>query len=392
MAEPANGPLTGVRVLDLTRLVAGNQLTHVLADFGAEVIKLEQAGRGDPLRDWRTDGVDIHWQEYARNKKSVTVDLSGPDGRELVLRLAETAQVLVENFKAGNLEKLGIGPDVLHQRNPSLVIVRVSGWGQTGTYATRAGFGTLIEAMTGFAATNGFPDREPVLPPFSMADMVSGTYGAAATLMALRHVEVSGGAGQIIDLSLFEPLYSILGPTAAEYGLTGAPAPRTGSRSTTACPRNVYPTSDGRWLAISASTQVMAHRLFRLLDLEWVIDEPRFATNSDRLRHVEELDALIGEKIGRRTLEENLEALVPQGVTAGPVYDIGQLLEDPYVASRQVVVEPFEGAQPMHNVVPRLSATPGAIRTPAPTLGQHNRELLEPLGYDVDDLAQRGVI
>jgi crotonobetainyl-CoA:carnitine CoA-transferase CaiB-like acyl-CoA transferase len=392
MADATGGPLTGVRVLDLTRLVAGNQLTHVLADFGAEVIKLEQAGRGDPLRDWRTDGVDIHWQQYARNKKSVTVDLREPDALELVLRLAETAQVLVENFKAGNLEKLGLGPDVLHARSPRLVIVRISGWGQTGTYASRAGFGTLIEAMTGFAAMNGFPDREPLLPPFSLADMVSGTYGAAATLMALRHVEVNGGRGQVVDLSLFEPLFAILGPYAAEYRLTGTPPPRTGNRSTTACPRNVYRTGDGKYLAISASTQVMAHRLLRLLGLERLIDDPRFATNSDRLRHVEELDALIGEKIGERTLAENLDALVPNGVTAGPVYDIGELLADPYVGTREVVVEPFEGGIPMHNVVPRMSGTPGSIHQPAPSLGQHNRELLEPLGYDVDDLAARGVI
>jgi crotonobetainyl-CoA:carnitine CoA-transferase CaiB-like acyl-CoA transferase len=309
-----------------------------------------------------------------------------------MLRLAETAHVLVENFKPGNLEKLGLGPDVLHQRNPSLVVVRVSGWGQTGIYASRAGFGTLVEAMSGFSAMNGFPDREPVLPPFSMADMVAGLYGATATMMALRQVEVNGGRGQVVDVSLFESLYSVIGPQAASYRLTGEVPPRTGSRSTTACPRNVYRTRDGRWLAISASTQVMAHRLFRLLGLERLIDDPRFATNSDRLRHVEELDVLIGEKIGARTLAENMDALVPEGLTAAPVCDIEQLLADPYIASREIVVEPFEGSIPMHNVVPRLSDTPGAIRTPAPALGQHNRELLEPLGYDVDDLAARGVV
>lgn len=386
------GPLHGVRVLDLTRLVAGNQLTLLLADFGAEVIKVEQAGRGDPLRDWRVRGESTHWKVYARNKKSITLDLKQAPAREILLQLAERAQVLVENFKPGTLEAMGIGPDVLHGRNPRLVVVRVSGWGQTGPYAERPGFGTLVEAMSGFAALNGFADREPVLPPLSLADMVAGLYGAAGTLIALREVEVNGGQGQVIDLPLFDPLFSILGPQAANFRLTGELHERSGSRSHTASPRNVYRTKDGGWLALSASTQVMTERLFRVIGREDLIDDPRFRTNADRLRHGEELDAIIGEQLAQRSLMENFHALQKAGVAVAPVYAIDEILEDPHVKERQIVVElPDDnptGSIAMHTVVPRLLDTPGAISTPAPALGEHNREILGGLGITEDDLRQ----
>lgn len=376
----AKGPLDGVRVLDLSRLVAGNQLTLVLADFGAEVIKIEQPGRGDSLRDWAVAGEKVYWSEYARNKKSVSLDLKSHEGRDILLRLVEDAQVLVESFRPGKLEDLRLGPDVLLGRNPRLVVTRVSGWGQTGPYASRPGFGTLVEAMSGFAAMNGFADREPTLPPLSLADMVAGLYGAAATVMAVRHAEATNGSGQVVDLSLLESLLPILGPQAAIFKLTDKVPARTGSRSQTAAPRNVYRTRDGKWLAISASTQVMTERLLRVIGCEHLTEDPKFRTNADRLAHIEELDEIIAARIGERTLDENMDLMVRESVTAAPVYTTEQLVGDPHIKGREVFIEPSwqDGGQslPMHNVVPRLSLTPGEIRSPAPKLGEHNQDVL----------------
>jgi crotonobetainyl-CoA:carnitine CoA-transferase CaiB-like acyl-CoA transferase len=384
------GPLRGVRVLDLSRVVAGNMLSLLLADFGAEVVKIETP-EGDPLRDWLVAGVATNWKVYARNKKSVCLNLRKPRAKELLLDLVETAHVFIENFRPGILEKMGLGPDVLHARNPKLVIVRVTGWGQTGPYRHKPGFGTLAEGMSGFAALNGFEDREPVLPPMQLADCTAGTCGAFATLLALRHVEVNGGRGQVIDVSLLEPLFSFMGPQAASYKASGKVRARTGSRSTTAAPRNAYRTRDGRWVCLSASTQAMTERLFRAIGRPELIDDPRYRTNADRVKNAAELDAIIGEFIGRMTLAENLEFFDRNEVTVGPIYDISQILEDPHVIAREMVVEyPDEemGTIPMHGVVPRLSATPGAIRMPAPGLGEHNAEILGGLGLDEKALAQ----
>ena len=258
-------PLDGVRVIDLSRLVAGNAVSSQLADFGAEVLKIEDPGKGDPLRAWQTDGISVHWKLYARNKKSVALGLRDPRGRALLLDLAASAEVLIENFRPGTLEKIGLGPDVLHARNPRLIIVRVSGWGQDGPYRDRPGFGTLVESMSGYAARTGFADREPVLPPTALADMVAGLYGAVAVLVALREIEVNGGNGQGIDLPLLDPLFSFIATEAPIYRLTGAIRPRTGSRSETTSPRNVFRTKDGRYIGISASIQAMSERLFRAI-------------------------------------------------------------------------------------------------------------------------------
>ena len=272
-------PLDEVRVLDLSRLVAGNILTHVLADLGADVIKVEKPGRGDDLRNWITNGVPLWWQVYARNKRSLCLDLRQTAGCDLLLRLAETGQILVENYRPGTLEKMGLGPDVLLARNPQLVIVRVSGWGQTGPFRDKPGFGSLIEAFSGFAAMNGFADRPPVLPAFAMADAFAGLYGALAALTALRVAE-RGGPGQVIDLALLEPILAVLGPKAAEYRLTGATTPRMGSRCTIQAPRDVYRTRDGRYLALSTGTQAMAERLLRAIGRADLLDDPRFRTNA----------------------------------------------------------------------------------------------------------------
>lgn len=291
----AQSPLAGLRVLDISRLVAGNMVTHVLADFGAEVLKIEDPVRGDDLRNWRVEGVSTYWKVYARNKKSLTLDYRTEDGRKLFAELVKTADVLVENFVPGRLEKYDLGPDWLHSINDKLIVVRVSGWGQTGPFRHKPGFGSLVEAMSGFAAMNGFGDRPSVLPPLALADMVAGLYGAAATTIALRHVEVGGGKGQVIDLSLFEPMLAILGPQAANHALSGAVPPRIGSRSTTASPRSVYECSDGKFVAMSASMQSMAVRLFATMGRPDLIADPRYRTNTDRIRNDVELDAVVAD-------------------------------------------------------------------------------------------------
>src|SRR6185295_11306814 len=233
-----------------------------LADFGAEVIKIEDPGKGDPLRHWRVQGHSLFWKAYARNKKSLTLDLRKPPAKELLLRLVERAHVLIENYRPGTLERMGLGPEILYARNANLVLVRVSGWGQTGPYAQKPGFGTLVEGLSGFAAKTGFPDREPVLPPTALADMISGLYGAYATLLALREIESKGGTGQVIDLSLLEGMHSVVGSDAAAFKAFGMVPRRQGSRSNITSPRNVYRSRDGRWLSISGSMQSMAERLY----------------------------------------------------------------------------------------------------------------------------------
>jgi formyl-CoA transferase len=391
------GPLNGVRVLDLSRLVAGNTLTGLLADFGAEVIKVE-TGEGDTLRAWRTAGVQANWKLYARNKKSLALDLRDAEARELLLKLVAKSDAFVESFRPDTLESMGLAPDFLLSRNPRLVIVRISGWGQTGPYRRRPGFGTLIEGISGFASINGFADREPVLPPMYMADSYAGLYGAAGVLVALREVEVNGGKGQVIDLPLLDPLFTVLGPQAAGYRLTGEVRARTGSRSTNSGPRNAYRTKDGKYVALSASTQKMAERVMTAIGHPELVDDPRYRTNADRVKNAESLDALIGEFVAARTQAENVAYFEAAEVTIGPIYDITQILEDPHFIEREVIAEYPDadmGQFPMHHVVPRLAGTPGSIRSPAPRLGQHNREILREVGVDdsrYDDLLRRGVV
>jgi formyl-CoA transferase len=378
----AKGALHGVRVLDLSRLFAGNLLTQFLGDFGAEVVKVEPPD-GDTLRAWQTKGVSTHWKVYARNKKSLCLDLRKAEARELIFKLVETASVFVESFRPGILEAMGFSPEVLLERNKKLIVIRISGWGQDGPYSKRPGFGSLVEGMSGFAAINGFADREPVLPPMYLADGVAGLYGASAVLVALREVEKNGGRGQVIDLPLLDPLFAILGPQAAHYRLTGKVKPRTGSRSTNSAPRNAYRCKDGLYVALSASTQKMAERTFRAIGRADLAGDPRYRTNAERVKNAAELDAIIGAFVAARTQAENVAFFEKAEVTSGPIYDAAQILEDPHFIERELLADyPDEemGAFPMHHVVPRLLGTPGAIRSPAPGLGQHNRDLLSELG------------
>ncbi len=394
-APDARPPLADLRVIDLSRLVAGNILSLQLADFGAEVVKIEDPDKGDPLRAWRTEGLSLHWKVYARNKKSVALSLRDPDGIALVRELLATADVMIENFRPGTLEEMRLAPDTLLAENPKLIVVRISGFGQDGPYRERPGFGSLVEGMSGFAAMNGYADRAPVLPPLALADMIAGLYGAYAVMIARREVEC-GGKGQVIDLPLLDPIISILGPQAALYRATGKLPARTGSRSQTTSPRNVFRTRDGRWIAISASIQTMAARLFRAVGRPEMIDDPRFATNTARVQNAEECELPIADFIAARDFDDVMAVFEREEITAAPVYDVDQLLDDPHVIAREIFSDLPDGDMeriPMHAVVPRLGRTPGAIRSPAPALGEHTREVLAPLAGDgLNALAARGVV
>ncbi len=373
-----------MRVLDLSRLVAGNMLSLQLADFGADVIKIEPL-EGDPLRAWREAGAELFWKTYSRNKMSVALDLRHGAAKDALLRLVETADIFIENYRPGTLEKMGLAPDVLMARNPKLIVVRISGFGQTGPYAQLPGFGTLVEAMSGLAARTGFPDREPVLPPLALADMIAGLSGAMAVVTALYARDRGNGKGQVIDLSLLEPIFSTLGPEAAIYQRTGVVKERAGNGTSISSPRNIYLCSDGKYVALSGSTQAMARRIFEVIGRPEMIKDPRFATNSDRVRNRAEVDAIVGAWFAARTRDDALAHMRDAAVSVGPVYTIDDAVADPHFRERQILVDvedPELGALPMHNIVPRLSATPGVWRRPAPHLGQHTDEILRGAGLD----------
>jgi crotonobetainyl-CoA:carnitine CoA-transferase CaiB-like acyl-CoA transferase len=385
------GLLDGVRVVDLSRLVAGNMATHVLADYGADVIKVERPGKGDDLRNWRVKGFEVFWKVYSRNKRSVAIDLQSDDGCEFLWRLIDTAQVLVENFVPGTLERRGIGPDDLLRRNPKLIVLRVSGWGQTGPWRKKPGFGTLVEAMSGWAFMNGHPDKPPTLPPLALADMISGLYGAAAVLAALRGVEQDDGKGQVIDLSLFEPIHAMVGAEAAHIRLTGAPTMRSGNQSSHTAPRNVYRCKDDRYVAMSGSMQSMAERIMETIGRPELKTDPRFVDNTARVANRNALDEIIGAFIAQRSQAENLTLFEAAGVTVGPVCSVADLMDDPYVNGREAIIEVEDsdlGSVPMHNVIPRFSAMPEPFRRQAPKIGEHTEDLRRELGLPAGKRAE----
>jgi crotonobetainyl-CoA:carnitine CoA-transferase CaiB-like acyl-CoA transferase len=386
----AEGPLGGVRALDLSRLVAGNMLSLQLADFGADVIKIEPPS-GDPLRDWRDGDQQLHWKTYARNKRSVVLNLRQPAARDALVRLVATADVFIENYRPGTLEEMQLSPDILLRANPDLIIVRISGFGQTGPYASLPGFGTLVEAMSGFAARTGFPDREPVLPPFALADMVAGLYGAFATMTALRARDHHKARGQVIDVSLLEAIFSVLGPEASIYQLTGKLKERAGSGSNTSSPRNVYRCRDGSYVAMSASTETMARRVFQAIGRPDMIEDPRFRSNSDRLKHRALVDEAVGAWFATRAREDALRLMRDANVTVGPVYSIADAMLDPHFREREIIVAVEDGELgrvPMHNIVPRLSETPGVWQRPAPLLGEQTDIILAEVGFTPEMIAQ----
>src|SRR3954471_18524579 len=383
-------PLTGVRVLDLSRMVAGGVAGMLLADFGADVVKVEQPGVGDPLRQWTAEGQPLWWKVYARNKRFITLNLKSDEGRALLLRLLPKFDVVMESFVPGTLERLQLGPETLHGRHPGLVVLRISGWGQTGPGAARPGFGTLVEAASGFAAMNGEPDGAPIVPGFPLADATSALYAVNAIMFALYHRDVHHGPGQIIDLSLFESLFSLLGPLSAEYAASGQSRSRHGSRSKNSGPRGCYRTSDDGWIAVSGSTPRMAERFLRAYGLEAMLDDPRFASNEARVIHGRELDAAICKAIGAHTLLQNLAIIDEHKLTAGPVQTVADIEQDPHWRARHLTVDiPDNGRLiRMHEVVPRLSATPGEIRWTGGALGQDNQSVFHELGVSCDEHRQ----
>jgi formyl-CoA transferase len=387
-------PLQGLRVIDTATLFAGPFVSTLMGDFGADVIKVEHP-RGDGVRSlgWNKDGVSLWWAQVSRNKRCITLNFSTPKGRDLVKRLVADADVLVENFRPGTFERWGLGPDVLFEINPGLVMVRTSGFGQTGPYSPRAGFGTLAESMSGFAHINGWPDGPPTLPPFGLADGTAALTGAFAAMFALWWREHGGeGRGQVVDLSLYEPLFWLLGPQALVYDQLGVVQGRTGNAAPFTAPRNAYQAKDGRWLGLSASAQSIAERVMRVIGRDDLIDEPWFKNHTGRLEHVDMLDDAIQAWIGEHTTEEVLEAFEEFEGAIAPVYSIADIFEDPHYAARETIVtveHPKLGPVRMPNVVPRLSATPGEVRYPGPELGEHNHEIyVGELGLSEDELAQ----
>ncbi len=371
-ADAERPPLADLRVVDMSTVLAGPNCARYLADFGADVIKVERPG-GDGLRNmaWRDprDGSGLWWKLVNRNKRHVVLDVKDDDDRAVLLELLADAHVLVENSRPGTLERLGLGPEVLLDHNPSLVITRVSGFGQDGPYAQRAGFATIAEAMSGLAALNGEPDGAPLLPPIALTDEVTGLAAAFATMVALH-----SGTGQVVDANLLETMFHLMGPLASLYALTGEQQPRLGAGLPYTVPRGTYRCSDDRWVAVSTSSDSVAARVLRLLGVD---DDPRFATFADRAEHREELEALMRDWCAQRTQAEVLAAFTEAEAAIGPVMDMADIAADPHYRARRSVT--MVGDTPMQGLIARLSATPGVLRWPG-----------RPLDADGDDVKARG--
>jgi crotonobetainyl-CoA:carnitine CoA-transferase CaiB-like acyl-CoA transferase len=392
-------PLDGVRVLDVSTILAGPLCCQILGDYGAEVIKIEHPRNGDNMRGHgrSKDGVSLWWKEISRNKRAIALDLKQERGGEVFRRLAKTADIVVENFRPGTLERWGIGPEELFADNPGLVLVRLTGFGQIGPYSSRAGFGTLVEAMSGFAALTGQPDGPPTLPAFGLADSICGIAASSAALMALRHRDLTG-EGQVVDMSLLEPIMTAVGPGPTVYQQLGEVEQRHGNRSTNNAPRNTYQTSDGGWVAVSTSAQRIAERVLELVGHPEVIDEPWFATGSGRAEHVDLLDDYVGSWIAQRTREQVITAFTEAGAAIAPVYDASDLVADPHVRETQMLVEvddPELGPLLQHNVMWRMSASPGSIRFSGRGLGEDTDAVLTEAGLsagEITELKESGII
>jgi crotonobetainyl-CoA:carnitine CoA-transferase CaiB-like acyl-CoA transferase len=396
----SDGPLEGLRVIDASTILAGPMCCQILGDYGADVIKIEHPTAGDGMRTHglSKDGIPLWWKEVARNKRTVGLYLGDPAGAEVFERLAAAADVVVENFRTGTLERWGIGPQRLHELNPALIIVRITGFGQTGPYATRPGFGTLAEAMSGFAHLTGFPDKPPTLPSFGLADSICAMAAAAAVSMALYHRAARGGRGQVIDLSILEPIMHAVGPAPTFYDQLGVIEQRHGNRSTHNAPRNTYQCADGRWVAVSASALSVAGRVLRLVGHPELLDEPWFASGRERAARADLIDGYVGDWIGRRTRDEVLAAFDDVGAAVAPVYDPAELLDDAQVKALDMITEVDDedlGRLRMHNVLWRMSETPGRIRFTGRALGADTDQVLGEVGYDAErrrQLRDAGVI
>lgn len=385
------GPLDGLRVLDMATLFAGPLAATMLGDFGAQVTKIEHPLKPDPSRGHgpSKDGVGLWWKHLGRNKRNLTLDLSTPGGRDVLLRLAADADVIIENFRPGTLEKWGLGWQELAAANPRLVLARVTGFGQFGPYSTRPGFGTLAEAMSGFAAVTGEPDGPPTLPPFGLADSVAALATSYAVMTALAGRDRTG-EGQVVDMAIIEPMLAMLGPQILWHDQLGYVQPRTGNRSANNAPRNTYRTADGKWLAVSTSAQSIAERVVRLVGHPEFIDEPWFATGAGRAQHADALDDAVGGWIGRHDADEVVAVFEKAQAAVAPIYDVRDVMADPqYRALGSIVrVEDEElGPVQMQNVLFRLSATPGAVKWAGRPHGADTAEILAELGLSDDEIA-----
>ena len=391
-------PLENYKILDLSRLAAGNMVSHMFADFGADVIKVEKPGKGDDLRNWQVNDVAHWWAVYSRNKRSIALNLKEEEGLKLLKELVKSADVFIENFVPGTLEKWGVGPDKLLELNKNLIILRISGWGQTGIYKEAPGFGSLVEGMSGFASMTGEEYQKPLLPPLALADMVAGLTGFGAILMAVIASKKNQTGGQVIDLSLFEPLFSILGPWAASYKISGKTPPRIGNRSNVAAPRGIYKTKDNKFVSLSASMQSMWEKLAITIGAQELINDPKFLTNSDRLSNQDDLDDVISNFIKKFDRDPLLKLFSEKGITVGPVLDISEIIEHPYVLDRKILIEHYNnnyGNILMHQAFPRLSKTPGKVKSSAPSIGENTNDILKEIGLtksQIDKLRDNKII
>ncbi len=393
----AQGPLSGLRVLDLSIIVAGGTASSLLADFGAEVVKIERPGTGDPLRNWGpfANGVSLWWKVHSRNKKSITLNLGVPEGQNLLKELAAKTDILIEGFRPGAMERWGLGPDDLQAVNPKLVMLRYSGFGQSGPYKDRPGFGTIAECMSGFVGMTGFQDTPPVLPPIPLADEIAGVFGAMAGMMALYHRDASinsSAKGQVVDVSLFEPLFRLCIPHITMFDMLGINRERVGNDFPDAAPRSLYKTADNQWLGLSATSQSTFEGLAKAMGMEDLLERTEFKDNAARLENRESLNDELNRWLGQRNLKETMDQLIPAGGVVGPVYDAAQIMEDPHFHSRQDIIDiddPELGQTKMLGVVPKFSETPGAVEHAGPKVGEHNRHIYSSwLGLDEEKLTE----
>jgi formyl-CoA transferase len=381
-----SGPLAGLRVLELGSLVAGPFCGKTLADFGAEVVKIEPPGEGDPLRKWRRmrNGTSLWWQVQSRNKKSVTCDLRRSEGQEVVRRLARRSHIVVENFRAGALEKWNLGWEALSRDNPKLVLVRISGYGQTGPYRSRPGFAAIAEGMAGFRYITGFPDRPPVRPNLSIGDTIASLHGVIGALMALH-----SGKGQIVDVALYEAMFNCMESLIADYDGDGYVRERTGSTLPGIAPSNLYPCKEG-YVLIAGNADSLYYRLMSAIGRADLRDDPALARNDGRAAQMERIDEAIASWTKEKDLDEVLRIMEKAEVPAGRIYSAADIASDPHFAARGMIEQVLAGdGAPLKvpGVVPKLSATPGAIRTPAPKLGEHTDEVLQAAGYSAEEIS-----
>jgi len=396
-----NNALEGLKVVECATVIAAPLCGRMLADFGAEVIHVETPVKGDHLRNFgfEVDGINPWWKSYSRNKKLITLNISKSKGQEILFNLLKDADIFIENFRPGRLEDWGISIESLFEINPKLIIVRVSGYGQTGPYSNQPGFGTLMEAMSGFAEMTGEHDGMPTLPQFPLADTCAGFYAALATMFAVYNRDIVGDEkGQVIDVSIWESLFSILGPNALVHNLTGLAPKRMGNRAPTSAPRNTYKTKDNRWLALAGATQTTAIRLFEVIGLPELINDPRFNNNSNRVLNVKELDVYISDWIGKYSLKEVSKILHENAVPVGPVFNIVDIMENAHAKAREMIVEVDDNGLklPTESVFPKMSRTPGKIKHLGKEMGADNIEIFtDRLGMNEEEiinLKKEGII